>query len=80
MSIMFKNICYGVLSNISSFASFLVVAVVRSIRLDGCNFFALNRSGIFRLSSDKTASPYLCLNYLKKISQTWWSNVGSILQ
>ena len=22
----------------------------------------------------------LCLNYLKKISQTWWSSVGSILQ
>ena len=22
----------------------------------------------------------LCLNHLKKISQTWWSSVGSILQ
>ena len=22
----------------------------------------------------------LCLNYLKKMSQTWWSSVGSILQ
>ena len=22
----------------------------------------------------------LCLNYPKKISQTWWSSVGSILQ
>jgi hypothetical protein len=22
----------------------------------------------------------LCLNYLKKISQTWWFSVGSILQ
>ena len=22
----------------------------------------------------------LCLNYLEKISQTWWSSVGSILQ
>ncbi len=22
----------------------------------------------------------LCLNYLKTISQTWWSGVGSILQ
>ena len=22
----------------------------------------------------------LCLNYMRKISQTWWSSVGSILQ
>ena len=24
--------------------------------------------------------PGLCLNYLEKISQMWWSSVGSILQ
>ena len=52
-----------------------IVACANKKRCEDNLFIELSCTGISTISSRG-----LCLNYLKKISQTWWSNVGSILQ